>query len=145
VSRLGRRDLLFDTGPLVALLDRNDQWHTVSARNWPDLAPRCVTTEAVVTEATHLVSRGGGSPCVVVEFLLDLEVPILGLDDEGHRLAAGLMRRYGDTPMDYADATLVVAAAWLRTDQVFTLDRRGFATYRTVSGDPFVALPNPGN
>ncbi len=136
-----RRTLLFDTGPLVALLDRNDQWHSVSTRNWPDLAPRCVTTEAVVTEATHFVSRGGGSPSVVVEFLLDLEVPILGLDDEGHRLAAGLMRRYRDTPMDYADATLVVAAAWLGTDQVFTLDRRGFTTYRTVSENPFVVLP----
>lgn len=141
MSRLGRRTLLFDTGALVALLDRNDPWHRVSTRHWPDLAPRCVTTEAVVTEATHLVGRGGGAPSVVVEFLLDLEVPILGLDEEGHRLAAGLMRRYRDTPMDYADATLVVAATWLKTSLVFTLDRRGFTTYRTVSGDPFMVLP----
>ncbi len=141
MTRLGRRNLLFDTGPLVALLDRNDQWHAESARSWPEFAPRCVTTEAVLTEATHLISRGGGTPSLVVEFLLDLEVPILGLDDEGHRLAAGLMRRYHDAPMDYADATLVVAAAWLKTNLVFTLDRRGFTTYRTVSGDPFKVLP----
>lgn len=132
-----RRDTLLDTGPLVALLDRGDPWHPSCAGVWAALAPRCITTEAVVTEATYLVSRGGGPPAVVVEFLLALEIPILGLDTPGHRLAAGLMRRHRDTPMDYADATLVVAAMWLRTSRVFTLDRRGFAVYRGFEGEGF--------
>jgi hypothetical protein len=32
--------------------------------------------------------------------------------------------------MDFADATLVVLAEELETDQVVTLDERGFRTYR---------------
>lgn len=46
-----------------------------------------------------------------------------------HR-AAALMRRYQDMPMDYADATLVALAEELRTNRVFTLDRKGFSIYR---------------
>jgi predicted nucleic acid-binding protein len=139
--RPARKDVVLDTGPLVALLDRRDQWHQRCAVVWPDLAPRCVTTEAVVTEATHLVARGGGPPSVVLELLLAGEVPIVGLEAEGHRRAARMMRQYESVPMDYADATLVVAAVWLRTDQVFTLDRRGFRTYRSAGDRPFSLLP----
>lgn len=44
--------------------------------------------------------------------------------------AAALMERYADTPMDYADATLVLLADGPRVDEILTLDRRGFSTYR---------------
>jgi hypothetical protein len=138
-----RRDVLLDTGPLVALLDKSDPWHPLCAEAWGELGARCVTTEAVVTEATHLVGRGGGPPALVLEFLLAVEVSILGLDTQGHRRAALLMRQYQDTPMDYADATLVIAAEWLEAGRVFTLDRRGFRTYRRSRGAAFTLLP-PG-
>lgn len=137
----GRRDILLDTGPLVALLDRGDAAHQRCVPTWEEVGSRCVTTEAVVTEATHLVSRGGGPPGVVLEFLLAAEVPILGLDVDGHRLAARLMRQYQDIPMDYADATLVVAAEWLKTRSAFTLDRRGFNAYRLTHDRTFTLLP----
>lgn len=137
----GRRDLLLDTGPLVAVLDRGDAAHQRCVRTWEEVGSRCVTTEAVVTEATHLVCQGGGPPGIVLELLLAAEVPILGLDVAGHRLAARLMRQYQDTPMDYADATLVVAAEWLKTRSAFTLDRRGFRTYRLSPDRAFTILP----
>lgn len=41
------------------------------------------------------------------------------------------MEKYADTPMDFADATLVLLAEALEVYEVFTLDRRGFSTYRT--------------
>ena len=42
-----------------------------------------------------------------------------------------LMEKYHDTPMDYADGTLVLLAEALNIREVPTLDRRGFSTYRT--------------
>jgi hypothetical protein len=51
--------------------------------------------------------------------------------------AAGLMERYADTPMDFADATLVLLAEALGVFDVLALDRRGFSTYRTAGGRPF--------
>jgi uncharacterized protein len=44
--------------------------------------------------------------------------------------AARLMAKYADTPMDFADATLVWLAEQRGIDRVLTLDRRGFLTYR---------------
>ena len=40
------------------------------------------------------------------------------------------MATYEDLPMDYADATLVVLAEELRTNVVFSTDRRDFEIYR---------------
>ena len=51
--------------------------------------------------------------------------------------AARLMAKYADTPMDYADATLVLLAEELGVTDVATLDTRGFSTYRTAKGKAF--------
>ena len=48
--------------------------------------------------------------------------------------AVSLMERYRDTPMDFADATLLLLAEALRVQDIVTLDRRGFSAYRTRQG-----------
>ena len=136
-----RRDVLLDTGPLVAVLDARDQWHERCAEVWHDIADRCVTTEAVVTEASHLVGRGGGAAHLPLELLLAVGVPIIALESPGHEHAVRLMRRYRDLPMDYADATLVVVADALTLGTVVTIDRKGFRSYRRSSGGGFVVVP----
>lgn len=133
------RDLLLDTGPLVALLDARDQWHAECAPIWPGLADRCLTTEAVVTEASHLLGRAGRS--LPLELLLAARIPIVTLERAGHEHAVRLMRRYDSVPMDYADASLVVVADALGIHKTFTLDRRGFRTYRRGDGSAFEILP----
>lgn len=130
-----------DTGPLVAILDARDQWHARCAAIWPDVIERCITTEAVVTEASHLVQRGSGVPELPLTFLLAAGIPILGLQVAGHRRAAALMKRYTGVPMDYADATRIVLAEALRITQVFSVDRRGFAAYRLPGRGALSALP----
>ncbi len=136
-----RRDVLLDTGPLVAVLDAADQWHDRSVTVWHELADRCLTTEAVVTEASHLVSRGGASSALPLELLLAVGVPVVALEAPGHEYAVRLMNRYGNVPMDYADATLVVVAEALKLDTVLTTDRRGFRTYRRANGAGFTIEP----
>jgi len=43
-----------------------------------------------------------------------------------------LMEKYADTPMDFADATLILLADVRKTRQICTLDRRGFTTFRAL-------------
>lgn len=136
------RSVLLDTGPIVAALDRSDQWHTACADAMEKLVTRCVTTEAVVTEACHLVGRGRARPSVVIDFLLAAEIPVLALDPAALRQAARLMDRFARTPMDFADASLVVLAEALDIRSVFTVDQRGFRAYRTTRGTPFRLLPD---
>lgn len=134
------RDVLLDTGPLVAVLDRGDPFHHACVDLWHDIADRCITTEAVVTEATHLVGRAGGSP-LPLELLFAARIPIISIERGGHEHAVRLMRRYGSLPMDYTDATLVIVADALRVSTVFTLDRKAFLMYRRGDGSPFALLP----
>ncbi len=67
------------------------------------------------------------------ELLLDTG-PFVALVDRSEKLhddcVAALEERYRNVPMDFADATLVVLGEELETEWVFTLDRRGFSTYR---------------
>jgi uncharacterized protein len=137
-----RRDVVLDTGPIVAAFDPRDQWHASAVAAWPQLVDRCVTTEAVVVEASHMIHRGGGSAWSALEFLLEAGIPIVGLDVASHRRAMSLMRRCERVPMDYADATLVVAAEALGMTSAFTFDRRGFSAYARLLRIPFVQYPS---
>jgi uncharacterized protein len=135
------RDVLLDTGPLVAALDPGDQWHERCVAVWPEIIDRCLTTEAVVTESCHLALRGSGQAQLPLDFLLRAAIPIVGIETGGQRRAASLMVRYANLPMDYADATLVVLAEGLGVGTVFTTDRRGFSTYAPPRGKKFSVIP----
>lgn len=80
-------------------------------------------------------SRAGHEP------LLAARIPILGIEIELQRHAAVLIRRYGDVPMDHADASLVVLGQALGIDCVFTTDRKGFTTYRRIRDRGFRIVP----
>ena len=54
---------------------------------------------------------------------------------------AALMEKYRNVPMDFADATLVVLGEELETNWIFTLDRRGFSTYRMNRNRAFRIIP----
>ena len=123
------------------MLDAADQWHARWATAWHELADRCLTTEAVVTEASHLVARGGAAAALPLELLLAVGIPVVALEPSGHEHAVRLMTRYLDVPMDYADATLVVVADALKLGTVLTTDRRGFRAYRRANGAAFVLQP----
>lgn len=51
------------------------------------------------------------------------------------------MEKYRDVPMDFADATLVALAEEMEVEEIFTLDMRGFRTYRIAGKRAFKILP----
>jgi len=68
---------------------------------------------------------------------------VLQLHAPGHdewERAYVLMSDYFDTPMDLADASLVVAAEKLGSRRVFTVDRH-FHIYRQQQGQTFEVVP----
>jgi hypothetical protein len=138
---LDGRDVLLDAGPLVAALDPHDQWHEAVAPVWGTVLPRCMTTEPVLVEATHILGRRRQTHTRALEFLIAADVPVFALHLPMHQQCVHLMRRYADVPMDYADATLVALADRLRLRHVFTLDRKGFRTYRGARGLPLEIIP----
>jgi predicted nucleic acid-binding protein len=59
-------ELLLDTGGLVSLLDRRQPLHERCARSLREWEGLVVSTEAVLTESTHLLGRlpGGRAACL---------------------------------------------------------------------------------
>ena len=129
---------LIDTGPLVAYLDSGDPAHPIVGDALDHFHGRLATTSAVITESVHFVSAASDGPRALAEFLDAARIEIFDLCQPPEiREAVALMEAYSDTPMDFADATLVLLSEGLEVDQIFTLDRRGFSTYRTRQGRAF--------
>ena len=136
------RTVLVDTGPLVAYLDPGDPAHDGVSTSFGNISGAVCTTSAVITEAMHLLRSGPSGPRRLAEFVAATGVHILETTQPHHLLAAvALMEKYSDTPMDFADATLVLLSEETGADEIATLDRRGFATYRTRKGKRFRMLP----
>ena len=135
------RAWLVDTGPLVAYLDARDPAHDEVASRWEGFAGRLVTTSAVITEAMHFVSAGRRGPRLLAELAAASGLEVYDVTGPPELLAAvDLMEKYADTPMDFADATLLLVAEALDLNDVFTLDRRGFSVYRTRDGRPLRSI-----
>lgn len=100
-----------------------------------------MSSEAVLTEATHLLGRVKGGRVACLDFFLG-EGALLVPSTAGslHRVRE-LLAKYDDLPMDYADATLVALAEELDTDLVFTTDRRDFGIYRWKGSRRFRVVP----
>lgn len=129
------RVCLLDTGPLIAYLVAQDPAHDATTAWFAEYSGRLATTSAVITEAMHFVAASRRGPEFVAEFVAITCTAIHGSERSADlRAAAALMRRYDNVPMDYADATLLLLADRLELDEIATLDRRGFSTYRTPAG-----------
>ncbi|MCC6766205.1 MAG: PIN domain-containing protein [Deltaproteobacteria bacterium] len=134
-------ELLLDTGPLVALLDADQPQHTACAELFRGWRGPMLTTDAVLTEATHLLSADSRGPARCVEFVVKGGASVVHGGARRFERVLMLLRKYADGPMDYADATLVALAEELRTEHIFTLGRRGFDTFRWAGRRPFRIHP----
>jgi predicted nucleic acid-binding protein len=135
-------DLLLDTGALVSLLDRNQRDHQVCTRFFESWEGAVLSSEAVLTEAAHLLggTRGGRRACL--DFFLAGGAVLVPATPASLRRARELIEQYASLPMDYADATLVVLAEEIGSNVVFTTDRRDFGVYRIGGRRRFRVVPD---
>ncbi len=143
-SKTGVADLLLDTGPIVALLNASDPDHRACASFFESFRGRFITTEAVLTEAVYLLGRIPGGSAACLEFFIRQTAHLIPQNAESLIRAKELMADYDDVPMDFADATLVALAEETDCRQIFTLDRREFATYRAHRRRSFRVYPLVG-
>jgi predicted nucleic acid-binding protein len=133
---------LLDTGPLVAYLNTRDPAHDLSTRALDRFAGQFITTSAVVTEAMFFAICDPRGPGQLLDFIRSSRTKVFDCCQPNElKGAVKLMQKYADTPMDFADATLVFLADVLNQNNICTLDRRGFSTYRTSAGKRFNLVP----
>lgn len=136
---------LLDTGPLVAYLDRRDPAHDETAAYLNDFSGQLHTTAAVITEAMYFVAPLKTGPAALAELIAVSGTRVWDFAQPAQlRAAVALMARYDNTPMDYADATLLLLAEAVGVFDILTLDRRGFATFRTAENRALRLLLDAG-
>lgn len=121
--------VIADTGPLVAMLDRDDQDHAWAVREGRLLPPKMLSCEAVLSEVHFLTQDIPAAKDRIKSWLADgrLELPFIVRDH--HSLIHELMARYANVPMSFADACLVRMSELWPEAPVFTLDS-DFRVYR---------------
>lgn len=123
--------VVVDTGPLVAYFDRDDHDHasvhawfaTHAAKN------RLLTTEAVVTEVTHMLDFNVAVQAAFVAWAARA-VTVMSVPQTAYEEIALWMRGHAKVPMDFADATVLWLYRETRDSQILTLDQRGFGVFR---------------
>lgn len=131
--------ILIDSGPLIALFDRDDRYHHASVAFIHDNRCELITTIASVTETLHLLNF---SRKAQVDFLQWLEAGAVSIETitlTDFRRIRELTIKYADLPMDFADACLVFLSEKLDIDRIATIDR-DFDVYRRYGKHPFTTL-----
>jgi predicted nucleic acid-binding protein len=133
--------VLLDTGPWVALIDRSESRH-MECRDWlRGYEGQIYSTEAVLTEVLYLLNFSMPAQQAGLDFVLSGAVVIVPSSLESLRSVGALMKKYRDVPMDFADATLVCLAQELSIRHIVTFDRKDFGIYSLRKGQPFIVLP----
>jgi uncharacterized protein len=133
--------VLVDTGPIVAILSRRDQYHKTCVEALRDMPGPLFTCWPVITEVAWLLRRDSNT---IQQLLSSIDFGLfemLTLTSADAKPIAAIMKKCRDIRIQLADASLVHLAARDGVDTVFTLDRRDFSVYRLPRGKPFRILP----
>jgi len=133
---------LIDTGAILAILEEDDAWHLACLQALRSSAMPLLTTEAVLTEAFHLIGRTAYNTERTWRFIRSGALTVRPMEDSDLPFLQALMSQYADRPMDFADATLVHLAARESLSVILTVDHADFETYRIGGRKRFTILPS---
>lgn len=132
--------MLVDTGPILALLSRNDARHHECTETFKTLAPPLFTSWPVLVEATYMLRA---APHLIQALFRSFHrglYEILDVPENGMPAIAKLLNKYADQQIDLADATLIYLADTHEIQTVFTLDS-DFHIYRYKKRRTFNVIP----
>ena len=121
--------VLIDTGPLIALFDRDDKYHTSIVEFIKNTNYRFISTTAVLTETMYMLDFNTVVQLNFLEWIMKEGVIIHEIKQSNIKRIIDLTKKYSDRPMDFADATLVIAAEERGIRQIISIDS-DFDIYR---------------
>lgn len=130
---------LIDTGPIVALINQRDQWHSWAIHELQEITPPLYTCEAVISEAYFLLSRISHGRTALLGMLTDGLIQTPWQLSENLPPVNELLLRYQSVPMSLADACLVRMAEQFPDATIITVDS-DFRIYRMNRNQPIPSL-----
>ena len=133
--------ILVDAGPLVALVNADDQYHSRCVAALEAFREPMATVWPPLTEAMYLLADQPPAQEALWEMLERGALELLALDVGDAPRMRELMRKYANRPMDLADASLLRVAEREGIRKIFTVDRRDFSVYRLHGRIRLTLLP----
>lgn len=130
-----------DAGPLVALVDADDQYHEDCTETLKTLREPLATAWPPLVEAMYLLSDQPLAQEALWEILDRGAMLLLPLDSSDLPRIREFMRKYANRPMDLADAALLRLAEREGLRKIFTIDRRDFSVYRLHGRTRLTIIP----
>lgn len=121
--------ILIDAGPLIALFDKDDNYHKKIKDFIKFGKYKFVTTTAVITEAHHMLDFNIQAQIAFLEWIMNAGVILQEFIQKDMLRIVELTKKYSDRPMDFADATLVIAAERTGIRKIISIDS-DFDIYR---------------
>lgn len=133
--------IILDTGPIVALFDKSDAFHSCCIEILKKIEEPLITTWPVVTESFYLLNFSWQVQDDLWEFLGRGGAIIHIFESAVLQRCRELMKKYHDLPMDLADATLVALGEEMSLSKIFTLDHKDFKIYKPKHRKQFTLIP----
>lgn len=121
--------VLVDAGPLIALFDKDDTYHRHVKEFVRNGAFKFVTTTAVMTEVTHMLDFNVKAQLDFLKWVMNEGVILYPVSGRDISRIVEIIAKYSDLPMDFADATLVIAAEETGIKKIISIDS-DFDIYR---------------
>ena len=133
--------IIIDTGPMVALFDKDDKYHKRCKKVLAQIREPLITTWPVITEVMYLLNFSFLTQELCLEFIESGGIDIHAENSNRISLIHQIMKKYKDLPIDFADASLLILAEEKGIKTIFTLDNRDFRAFAPKHVDSFHIIP----
>jgi predicted nucleic acid-binding protein len=126
-----RNITLIDSGPLIALFDKNDKFHEQILSFMKSYEGELLTTWAVMTEVSHMLDFNLRVQLAFLEWIERGAVTIYEINQSDLRTIIPMIKKYTNVPMDLADSSLMFIAQKENITDIISIDSY-FDIYRTL-------------
>lgn len=121
--------IVVDSGPCIALFDRDDEFHEQAIDFVERTAVPLLTNLAVVTEVMFLLDFKRQAQHDFLSWLRIGAVTLIEPDADDLARTSNLMAKYADLPMDFTDGLIVAMCERLELKDIASVDKH-FLIYR---------------
>jgi len=122
---------LIDSGPLIALFDKDDKYHDSIKTFLKSYNGVLYTSWAVITEVLHMLNFNVEVQIDFLKWIKRGGVDVVQLSQSNITRIIDLSEKYSDVPMDFADATLIIISELKNIDEIISIDS-DFYIYRDI-------------
>lgn len=122
---------LIDSGPLIALFDRSDRYHQPVLDCLRSYRGQLISSWCVLTEVSHMLDFSLQAQLDFLDWVERGAIQVQDIAQSELLSIRQMMEKYGNLPMDLADASLLYLANTQDIRQIISIDS-DFDVYRTL-------------